>query len=868
MGVTFAAVQAPYPTGTGNIDITTPHLGGLTPKWAILISSLGGVTGTAVDNAGFNISFIDGSTDRTYNVEELHAAATSDANSYLNPNRAIEIANGAGAGTVIAYANDQPTFKANGMTINWTFAQAGPPSPLLTAIFGAGTDMLSYMGHTGIPPTTSPIVITDVPFEADAVIGLIASNASVNGFGSIGFIHNDRSGTVSQVSMLWRTRAARPTTDNQAFVGRGNFGGVLANTSATLAEYTAVSFNSKGFSINVTGSANAHNVVYLAMRFSTGTSQDPVIKSKAYIYTTPTTTGTFYDANPGWKPQAVFYLPSLISTLNVGNLGTESFSSGFSVLTSGSAFTHMVTSEDNLADSNTQSLTAAQPFNVPLLDGSTGIRSESRGFITTGVAFNYSANTTTARFFPAIAFQEYTAGTTPISVSLNTLRITGSAIDFTVVPGATSVPINTLRLTGSAIDFNVFSEVSIPLSTLRVTGSAIPFTVVPGAASILLDTLGITGSVIDFSVVPGAISVPLSSLRITGSAIPFSVSSEVSIPINTLRITGSAISFSVIPGTVSVPLSTLHLTGSAIDFSVVPGATTVPLSTLSITGSAIPLSVIPGAISVPLSTLHITGSAIPFSVTPGAVSIPLASLHITGSAIALSVSTGGATPIFIPLNTLGITGSAIPLSVSPGTVSVPLTTLGLTGSAIDFSVVPGATSVPLTTLRITGSAIQLTATLETFVALSTLHLTGSAPSLSILPGGTTVSINTLGITGSAINLSTFPGAISVPINTLGLTGSTPSLLVVPGTVFVALDTLGITGSAIGLSILPGATSLALDTLGLVARVPNLVVFVPSTSAPTKRIYHVGYENRVIAIERQEERHVGYENRTTHIDEVE
>lgn len=249
--------------------------------------------------------------------------------------------------------------------------------------------------------------------------------------------------------------------------------------------------------------------------------------------------------------------------------------------------------------------------------------------------------------------------------------------------------------------------------------------------------------------------------------------------------------------------------------------------------------------SISLSTLRVTGSAISMIVVPGARTISISTLGLTGSAISLSVVPGAVT---VPISTLGLTGSAISLSVIPGAISVPISTLGLTGSAISLAVVPGAISVPI----------------------STLSLTGSALSLSVIPGAISVGLSTLSLTGSAISLAvTSFVSVTVVLSTLGITGSAISTSVIPGTATIPLSSLGLTGSAVSMSVLPGAITTLLNTLGLTATVNDLSVYVAIAGiVPTKRIYHVGYENRVIAIEKQEEHRVGYGNRTTNIDEVE
>lgn len=249
--------------------------------------------------------------------------------------------------------------------------------------------------------------------------------------------------------------------------------------------------------------------------------------------------------------------------------------------------------------------------------------------------------------------------------------------------------------------------------------------------------------------------------------------------------------------------------------------------------------------SINLNTLRVTGSAISMIVVPGARTISISTLGLTGSAISLSVVPGAVT---VPISTLGLTGSAISLSVIPGAISVPISTLGLTGSAISLAVVPGAISVPI----------------------STLSLTGSALSLSVIPGAVSVGLSTLSLTGSAISLAvTSFVSVTVVLSTLGITGSAISTSVIPGTATIPLSSLGLTGSAVSMSVLPGAITTLLNTLGLTATVNDLSVYVAIAGiVPTKRIYHVGYENRVIAIEKQEEHHVGYGNRTTNIDEVE
>ncbi|NJN53652.1 MAG: hypothetical protein HC804_02170, partial [Anaerolineae bacterium] len=244
---------------------------------------------------------------------------------------------------------------------------------------------------------------TGVGFEADVLFCTVynASGGSFSAF-TLGFATNDRAGTVVQRAGFQRGRDNRTTTDNVAGVQDDAVMVVGANSSVGI--YADVSaFDADGFTATPrntgTGNPGSNELGYLALRFGS----TPVVSSKVYTFSTPTSTGDNTDTGAGFEPQAIFYATTLVTTINTPDTGSGSGAVGVAVITDGAQYHNTVASQDGVTTTNTQSLSDNQAINLPLHDGAAGMAATYSTFTSTGVTLNWSDVEGSARLFGALA---------------------------------------------------------------------------------------------------------------------------------------------------------------------------------------------------------------------------------------------------------------------------------------------------------------------------------------------------------------------------------------------------------------------------------------------------------------------------------
>lgn len=399
MGVTVATVRVAANTSIGTQGITTPDLGGLTPKAVLLIVTRGVTDGTAADGAGFYWGLSDGTNEATGGYEAQHAQASMDIRSDQDTtaNRILTIYDGTSDSVVEATANFV-SFGADGVTIDWTDAPAS--AFLITAKFFAGTDLTANVGRQDLGNTADALIdITTIGFEADDVVTFW--NHSVDqGNLSIGVVHNDRAGTVTQRCIAHSNRSGFSSSTTWAVMREGDCIAKMLSTGGLDFNGAAGSFDSSGFSVQLGNARTPANsdIAWLALRYGAS----PVVSSKVYTYSTPTGAGSNTDSNPGFETQFVMYLAN--RTAVAGTIETDADAGTVGVVTVDvdDLYTNSIGDEDAAADSNTQSL-SDNILNLPTHTGASGHQATLTNFGSTGPVWNYSATDGTARLWPALA---------------------------------------------------------------------------------------------------------------------------------------------------------------------------------------------------------------------------------------------------------------------------------------------------------------------------------------------------------------------------------------------------------------------------------------------------------------------------------
>ncbi len=407
MGITIAVTRFAARTTTGSQTITTPDLGGLTPKAVIFIATRGVTDGVAANHSGMLFGAATGPTNEwaIYSNSENGQSFGDTHSEVINDGCILFTA--PGTATDVAKA-DFTAFVADGCTLNWSAVNA---AFLITAIFFAGSDLSAHANTAALGDMINNAVdITDPSFEPAIVIATatridaVGANSAETQH-SIGFCSNDGAGGIVQRGIASAFRNGQATMESSAWsrddctvFGVFPAGGLDWRGSLG-------TFDANGFTCTtLDAGANDADLCYLALEFG------GVVSSWVGTHTAPTSTGNNADTGPGFTPQMVMRLMTQVDTVNTQtSSGDASGTWGVSAMDADDEFAASVSDEDAAATSNAQSLSDNVAIELPDDDGTAGLTATFVSFDSLGWTDNYSAVKGTGGLMPALAIEEFVA---------------------------------------------------------------------------------------------------------------------------------------------------------------------------------------------------------------------------------------------------------------------------------------------------------------------------------------------------------------------------------------------------------------------------------------------------------------------------
>lgn len=173
------------------------------------------------------------------------------------------------------------------------------------------------------------------------------------------------------------------------------------------------------------------------------------------------------------------------------------------------------------------------------------------------------------------------------------------------------------------ITYTTSSPVTVTLNTLSRTLSAVSLTVAPGGVVISVSTISRTMSAVPLGVTPGAVTLSFDTLALLAEALDIAVGQSVGL--NVLNAAMTVQGLSVVPGAAAVLLASLAHILSADSLTVVPGPVVIDAATLAAVLEAVSLGIssIGGDVTVLLQA--IAGGLLPveIGVIPGDMVISL-----------------------------------------------------------------------------------------------------------------------------------------------------------------------------------------------------------------------------------------------------
>jgi cellulose synthase/poly-beta-1,6-N-acetylglucosamine synthase-like glycosyltransferase/mannose-6-phosphate isomerase-like protein (cupin superfamily) len=387
-GVAVATTRVTANTSTGNQDITTNELGGLTPKAAIITASYAVTDATAANHNVISYGATTGASNEwvTAHTSEDGQDPT-DADQTWETNLSVLLRN-PGAQTVDGSAEFNSWIE-NGIRINWTNAPAA--AYFLTVTLFAGSD-LSAHANSAITNTTQDAStdITDPGFEPAIVIGggtYRASglrDATHHTFG-VGFAHNDGAGGITQGSADFFDRDNQGTSQAAA-KSYNNRIAMNMGASDTDRTFELEDFDSSGFSITTRdGVAFGDVFLYLALDF--GADVSSATGQKAF----PNSTGTENVTGVGFKPQYVGIIGTSMPALSTAYTNLQAATYFYSQMDETDQFSTAWANEDAQPASDTQSLSDNQAVNFPEHNGASTLYAATlTSFDNDGWTWNFS----------------------------------------------------------------------------------------------------------------------------------------------------------------------------------------------------------------------------------------------------------------------------------------------------------------------------------------------------------------------------------------------------------------------------------------------------------------------------------------------
>ena len=390
----FAIVQQAMLTGGGPTqDFTSSGFG--TPKGAIFFATYGTANGTVVDHAMLLVGATDGTNHRCI------AFATEDAQNPSDTGRTFDE-----TVPVITVLNTSQlldgsasaAFITDGVRLTWS--DFPPAAYQLTCILLGGLGISNVLvGHVDANSTLNGSSTVTTGFPTSLVFTFSESQSSQSR-PSFGFVTNDGSNTQRSLSSSDQT-AVSPTqliaVLDTASVMRNAAGGGAAE-KLEISNFTSTTFD---VVTRIAGGV-AYRLYYMAIQLSNCSAS--VVTSAS-----PTATGDDTITGASAKPQFGLMLHS--ATVNAGTSYTDGNAEvfGVSAFTASTAVCHAIASDDNVATSNSESMTDTKPVRLRK-DAADWMTATYSAFTSTGVTFNYSATDTGAAHQRAVLFiSEFTA---------------------------------------------------------------------------------------------------------------------------------------------------------------------------------------------------------------------------------------------------------------------------------------------------------------------------------------------------------------------------------------------------------------------------------------------------------------------------
>lgn len=403
----FGLARAAANTSTGNQTFTDANMAA-TPNAAMFIMTTGVTDGAAADEAHLCVGAAVSTTARwAYSAHGQHAVSPSNSVRTLRNDACLVILNAAGSAEDARA--DFVSFGAGSVTVNWSNAPGA--AYLVTVILFKVDNAYAGTYQDGSVAIGSTFDVTP-GFQTDWMFVMGTSISSLNTITNSGSNRSDSLGVCS---------AALSQYADSFFA---------AHAVSTTGSMKRVVSNRVRESRTITGGiGNGHEVtaigattITITGRDGTGTNRQNAIlaldlpasqPAHVGLYTSPTATGNDGETGPNFQPDLVLLLLGLAEAVDTTYSDGRAGTNGLGAFNATAQFANTSSDQDNVATTNTQSVSNDQAVFVPLHDGATPIEASFVSMDGSGFTLNWSVAPATAKVFPMSAFQAAAAGGVP-----------------------------------------------------------------------------------------------------------------------------------------------------------------------------------------------------------------------------------------------------------------------------------------------------------------------------------------------------------------------------------------------------------------------------------------------------------------------
>jgi hypothetical protein len=421
--VKIAVKQFQVPSSTGNTNITTTDLAGLTPKAVFIFSSNVTSLNSSTANATICMGAATASGDQWIIFQESKDNQTlTDTRRYGN------------TGYLLRHWDfDTPDrntgifvdFVTNGCTINFT--EADLPNTYYTAIFFAGTDLSAHAGMVNGPAQSSSVDVTAPGFEPTIVLHAMSGKpiqTTLSGYSYPGFGATANKATDERGYFVTRRDDGFVTSKSVYRISHdGSSYKEINDTGGSVYSWDVDSWDANGFSFtHVDGEPAVEAIGYLAL--DTG-SQDVTVE----IIDTPTTAISQGYTGFGFKPQFAILLQSLSTTDDTSHTsGAEAACFGIGVITSTAESSHSNIDKDGVSTTVAKTKVNSLAANICDDDGAVEYEATLESFDSDGMTLDFTTVPGTAHKWLVIAVEESAATTEDdlTAVGITTTPVTGT----------------------------------------------------------------------------------------------------------------------------------------------------------------------------------------------------------------------------------------------------------------------------------------------------------------------------------------------------------------------------------------------------------------------------------------------------------